>query len=78
MLAVQRFVDKSYLHSTYEIDDFYVLPDHKMNMLIETNIIILICLSSVSGLSIVFPAGSDALLFPHAGRSKDVYIMYSF
>jgi len=57
----------AFAQSTYEVDDFSIIPCHKMNVLIETNIIILISVSSVSGPTFVFPAGSSALHVPHDG-----------
>jgi len=78
MLVVQRFVDESFiLCSTFETDDFSIIPDHKMNMLIETNIIIVISISSVAGLTFVLSDGSRTLLVPCDGRLRDVYLVYS-
>jgi len=45
--------------------------------MVETDIVIPTCLSSVSGLTFGFSAaGSDALLVPLDGRFKYVYIVY--
>ena len=46
-----------------------------MNMFIETNIIVFIRVSSVSGLTFVFSAGSDALPVPFDGGLNDVYLV---
>ena len=74
------FVDESYLRYMYEMDDFSIIPDHKMNLLIETNIVVCIHVDSASGLAFVFTAaGPDALLVPFDDRGlNDVYAMYAF
>ena len=72
------FVDESYLRYMYEMDDFSIIPDHKMNLLIETNIVVCIHVDSASGLAFVFTAaGPDALLVPFDdGGLNDVYVVY--
>jgi len=62
------------------MEDFSIILDHNMNLLIETNIVVHIRVDSISGLAFVFAAaGPDALLvlFDDGGLN-DVYITYSF
>ena len=60
------------------MDDFSIIPDHKMNVLIENDIIVVISISSVAGFTFVFPAGSRTLLVPHDGGLRDVDLVHSF